>query len=33
MKTARLKEWTYEEFMALPEGVPVRDEIIEGRSA
>ena len=30
MKTARLKEWTYEEFMALPEGGPVRYEIIDG---
>ena len=30
MKTARLKEWTYEEFMALPEGGSVRYEIIEG---
>ena len=30
MKMARLKEWTYEEFMALPEGGPVRYEIIDG---
>ena len=30
MKTARLKEWTYEEFMALPEGGPVRYELIDG---
>ena len=30
MKTARLKEWTYEDFMALPEGGPVRYELIEG---
>ena len=30
MKTARLKEWTYEEFMALPEGDPVRYEILDG---
>ena len=30
MKTARLKEWTYEEFMVLPEGGPVRYEIIDG---
>nr|AAX36047.1 ORF187 [Leptospirillum ferrooxidans] len=30
MKTARLKEWTYEEFMSLPEGGPFRTEIIDG---
>ena len=30
MKTARLKEWTYEEFMSLPEGGPFRYEIIDG---
>jgi len=30
MKTARLKEWTYEEFMTLPEGGPFRYEIIDG---
>ncbi|MHB8368560.1 MAG: Uma2 family endonuclease [Leptospirales bacterium] len=30
MKTASLKEWTYEEFMSLPEGGPFRYEIIDG---
>ena len=30
MKTDRLKEWTYEEFMALPEGGTFRYEIIDG---
>ena len=30
MKTARLKEWTYEEFMALPEDHSCRYEIIDG---
>ncbi|MHB8368562.1 MAG: Uma2 family endonuclease [Leptospirales bacterium] len=30
MKTASLKEWTYEEFMSLPEGGPLRYEIIDG---
>lgn len=30
MKTAPLKEWTYEEFMTLPEGGPYRYEIIDG---
>jgi Uma2 family endonuclease len=30
MKTARLKEWTYGEFLSLPEGAPVRYEIIDG---
>ena len=30
MKTARLKEWTYEEFLSLPEGGPFRYEIIDG---
>ena len=30
MKTARLKEWRYEEFMALPEGKSCRYELIEG---
>ena len=30
MKTAPLKEWTYEEFMTLPEGGPYRYEIING---
>ncbi len=30
MKTASLKEWTYEEFMSLPEGGPFRYEIING---
>jgi len=30
MKTARLKEWTYEEFLSLPEGGPFRTEIIDG---
>ena len=30
MKTARLKEWTYEEFMALPEDPSCRYELIEG---
>ena len=30
MKTAPLKEWTYEEFMTLPEGGPSRYEIIDG---
>ena len=29
-KTASLKEWTYEEFMSLPEGGPFRYEIIDG---
>jgi len=29
MKTASLKEWTYEEFMSLPEGGPFRTEIID----
>ena len=30
MKAARLKEWTYEEFMALPESKSCRYELIEG---
>ena len=30
MKTAKIAEWTYEEFLALPEGGPVRYEIIDG---
>ena len=30
MTTVRPKEWTYEEFMALPEGGPLRYEIIDG---
>ncbi len=30
MKTVKLKEWTYEEFMTLPEGGPYRYEIIDG---
>jgi len=30
MKTASLKEWTYEEFMSLPEGGSLRYEIIDG---
>jgi len=30
MKTAILKEWSYEEFMSLPEGGPFRYEIIDG---
>ena len=30
MKTAPLREWTYEEFMSLPEGGPYRYEIIDG---
>ena len=30
METSRLKEWTYEEFMTLPEGGPYRYEIIDG---
>jgi Uma2 family endonuclease len=30
MKTTSLKEWTYEEFMSLPEGGPVRYEILDG---
>ena len=30
MKTASLKEWTYEEFLSLPEGGPFRYEIIDG---
>jgi len=30
MKTASLREWTYEEFMSLPEGGPFRYEIIDG---
>ena len=30
MKTARIKEWTYEEFMTLPEEGPYRFEIIDG---
>ena len=30
MKTASLREWTYEEFMSLPEGGPYRYEIIDG---
>ena len=30
MKTVKLKEWTYEEFMTLPEGGPFRYEIIDG---
>ena len=30
MKATRLKEWTYEEFMSLPEGGPFRYEIIDG---
>ncbi|MCL4484899.1 MAG: Uma2 family endonuclease [Nitrospirae bacterium] len=30
MKTSSLKEWTYEEFMSLPEGGPFRYEIIDG---
>ncbi|MCL4461254.1 MAG: Uma2 family endonuclease [Nitrospirae bacterium] len=30
MKTAPLKEWTYEEFLTLPEGGPSRYEIIDG---
>ena len=30
MKTAPLKEWTYEEFMTLPEGGAHRYEIIDG---
>ena len=30
MKTAKIEEWTYEEFMALPEGGPYRDELIDG---
>ncbi|MHB8423436.1 MAG: Uma2 family endonuclease [Leptospirales bacterium] len=30
MKTASLKEWTYEEFMSLPEGGPFPYEIIGG---
>ena len=30
MTTVRPKEWTYEEFMALPEGGPLRYEVIDG---
>lgn len=30
MTTVRPKEWTYEEFMALPEGGPLHYEIIDG---
>ena len=30
MKTARLKEWTYEEFMGLPEDPSCRYELIDG---
>ena len=30
MKTASLKEWTYEEFMSLPEGGSFRTEMIDG---
>ena len=30
MKTARLKDWTYEEFMALPEDNSTRYELIDG---
>ncbi len=30
MATVRAKEWTCEEFMALPEGGPLRYEIIDG---
>ena len=30
MKTAKIKEWTYEEFMTFPEGGPYRFEIIDG---
>lgn len=30
IKTARLKEWTYEEFMALPIGDPIHYEINDG---
>ena len=30
MKTVKLKEWTYEEFMSLPEGDPYRYELIDG---
>ena len=30
MKTAHPKEWTYEEYLTLPEGGPFRFEIIDG---
>ena len=30
MKTVKLEEWTYEEFMSLPEGDPWRYELIDG---
>ncbi|EQD25360.1 MAG: hypothetical protein D084_Lepto4C00168G0001 [Leptospirillum sp. Group IV 'UBA BS'] len=30
MKTAKLKEWTYEDYLALPEGDPFRYEVING---
>jgi Uma2 family endonuclease len=30
MKTTSLKEWTYDEFMSLPEGGPFRYEILDG---
>ena len=30
MKMVKIKEWTYEEFMSLPEGDPYRYELIDG---
>ena len=30
MKTVKIEEWTYEEFMSLPEGDPYRYELIDG---
>ena len=30
MKTVRIEEWTYKEFMSLPEGDPYRYELIDG---
>jgi Uma2 family endonuclease len=30
MKSVPLKEWTYDEFLALPEGGPYRYEILDG---
>ena len=30
MKTVNPKEWTYEDYLALPEGGPIRYEVIDG---